>query len=104
MHTASATKKRQINRGAALNGSARFIETGQGKGARTRAQSFDSGVPQNATSFMTKHSGNSMSKNSAVICQFGESAARLMQWLTLASTAAKDDSLNSATEAMFRRM
>ena len=79
MHTLRATKKRRINRGPALNGSARFTEIGEGNGARIKAQSFDSGLPQNAASFMSKTKGSSMSKNNAVICQFGERSPKFMQ-------------------------
>ena len=78
MHAPRATRKRRINRGPALNGSARFTEAGEANGARINVQSLDSGVPQNATNFMTKHRGSSVRKNSPVTCQFGGSAAKLM--------------------------
>src|SRR5262250_1625756 len=78
MHAPRAIRKRRINRGPQLKGSARFTETGVGNGERINVQSFDSGVPQNATSFMTKHKGSSVRKNSAVTCQLGGSAAKLI--------------------------
>lgn len=78
MHPLRATRKRRINRGPALNGSARFAAAGVGNGERISAQSFlASGTFQNATSFMTKQRGNSVRKNSAVTCQFWESVAKL---------------------------
>ena len=74
----SPTKKRRTNRGQALNGSICFAEMGTGYGERSAARFLDTGVPQNATSFMKKTTGSNASKNNAVICQLGDSAAKLM--------------------------
>ena len=73
MHTARAVRKRRINRGAALRGRARVTAAGEGNGEIIQVQSlFNSGAFLNATSFMTQHTGSSATRNSTVVCQFGE--------------------------------
>ena len=86
MHTAHARSARQINRGAALKGRHRLNAAGEGKMEKIAAGFLASGVPRNATHFISKQSGSNARTNSAVICQFGESAAKLMGmlfWLQL---------------------
>ena len=78
MHTPRDTTKRRTNCGAALNGSVCLTAAGEGYGERIAAKSLDSGAPRNAISFIKKHNGSTVREYSAVICQFGESAVKLI--------------------------
>ncbi len=96
MHAARATRKRRINRGPALNGSARFTDAGEGNGETINAKSLASGAPRNATHFMTKHRGSSVRKNSPVTCKLGGSAVTFTGIILLDSATLRSSHTNAA--------